>query len=87
MSYVFNGDFVDRGAHSLEVIGLLLALKVSMPNRIWLVRGNHEDRSPRAEPTFPLKPQGWFVPKKAFGMFWRQSMLVVLPHSSQVSGF
>jgi hypothetical protein len=45
MSYVFNGDFVDRGAHSLEVIGLLLALKVSMPNRIWLVRGNHEDRT------------------------------------------
>lgn len=45
MNYVFNGDFVDRGAHSLEVIGLLLALKVSMPNRVWLVRGNHEDRT------------------------------------------
>ncbi|CAE7853400.1 BSU1 [Symbiodinium sp. KB8] len=48
MSYVFNGDFVDRGAHSLEVIGLLLALKVSMPDRVWLVRGNHEDRSMNA---------------------------------------
>ncbi|CAK9055279.1 Serine/threonine-protein phosphatase BSU1 (Bri1 suppressor protein 1) [Durusdinium trenchii] len=45
MSYVFNGDFVDRGAHSLEVLGLLMALKVSMPNRVWLVRGNHEDRT------------------------------------------
>ncbi|CAJ1338772.1 unnamed protein product [Effrenium voratum] len=48
MSYVFNGDFVDRGAHSLEVIGLLLALKVAMPHRVWLVRGNHEDRSMNA---------------------------------------
>eukprot|EP00438_Fugacium_kawagutii_P011244 Skav211185 [mRNA] locus=scaffold884:195310:199667:+ [translate_table: standard] len=48
MSYVFNGDFVDRGAHSLEVIGILLALKVSMPNRVWLVRGNHEDRTMNA---------------------------------------
>ncbi len=48
MNYVFNGDFVDRGAHSLEVIGLLLALKVSMPNRVWLVRGNHEDRAMNA---------------------------------------
>mmetsp|Transcript_34513 Transcript_34513/g.80540 ORF Transcript_34513/g.80540 Transcript_34513/m.80540 type:complete len:598 (+) Transcript_34513:32-1825(+) len=48
MSYVFNGDFVDRGAHSLEVIGLLLALKVSMPDRVWLVRGNHEDRTMNA---------------------------------------
>ncbi|CAK9015631.1 unnamed protein product [Durusdinium trenchii] len=48
MSYVFNGDFVDRGAHSLEVIGILLALKVSMPDRVWLVRGNHEDRTMNA---------------------------------------
>lgn len=48
MSYVFNGDFVDRGSHSLEVIGMLMALKVSMPNRVWLVRGNHEDRTMNA---------------------------------------
>lgn len=42
-SFVFNGDFVDRGEHGLEVIGLLLALKVAMPEKVWLVRGNHED--------------------------------------------
>eukprot|EP00440_Ansanella_granifera_P056997 gb/GFBE01061788.1/.p1 GENE.gb/GFBE01061788.1/~~gb/GFBE01061788.1/.p1 ORF type:complete len:603 (+),score=106.49 gb/GFBE01061788.1/:1-1809(+) len=45
VSFVFNGDFVDRGQHSLEVIGLLLALKVAMPHKVWLVRGNHEDRT------------------------------------------
>jgi len=42
--FVFNGDFVDRGEHQIEVIGLLLALKVLLPERIWLVRGNHEER-------------------------------------------
>jgi len=43
--FVFNGDFVDRGDHSLAVIGLLFALKVSFPKKIWLVRGNHEDKA------------------------------------------
>jgi len=45
LSHVFNGDFVDRGSHQIEVIGLLFALKVTMPEKVWLVRGNHEDRS------------------------------------------
>eukprot|EP00971_Amphidinium_carterae_P267722 5311086-Amphidinium_carterae.1 len=32
-NFVFNGDFVDRGEHQLEVIGLLLALKVLLPEK------------------------------------------------------
>eukprot|EP00941_MAST-03F_sp_MAST-3F-sp1_P004955 g4955.t1 len=42
-SYVFNGDFVDRGPNSLEVIILLFCLKVRYHERIILIRGNHED--------------------------------------------
>lgn len=33
---------MDRGAHSLETICLLLALKIEHPHAVHLIRGNHE---------------------------------------------
>lgn len=43
--YLFNGDFVDRGSFSVEVILTFLLFKMAAPNCIYLTRGNHETKN------------------------------------------
>jgi serine/threonine-protein phosphatase 5 len=43
--YLFNGDFVDRGSFSVEVILTYLMWKLHDPTCIYLTRGNHETKN------------------------------------------
>lgn len=42
---IFLGDYTDRGLFGVEVLYTLLRLKLANPERVLLVRGNHEDIS------------------------------------------
>ncbi|MFI5332720.1 MAG: metallophosphoesterase family protein [Candidatus Babeliales bacterium] len=44
ISMIFLGDYVDKGLYGCECIYTLMRLKLDNPDRVFLLRGNHETR-------------------------------------------
>jgi len=42
---IFLGDYVDRGPNQIEVMVEVLRLKIESPQKVFLLRGNHETKS------------------------------------------
>lgn len=42
---IFTGDYIDRGQNCIEVLYALMTLKITNPCSVFLIQGNHEQKS------------------------------------------
>lgn len=73
---LFLGDYGDRGAYSAEVYYTLLRLKLALPDKVILMRGNHE--CPNELPFYPYDLPHQLISKFGFKGNHVHDMLKIL---------
>jgi len=79
---LFNGDFVDRGVWSIEVLMCLYAFKLQYPQAVHFNRGNHESEMTNAQYGFSNEVQVKYE-KKLMGLFSETFRHLPLAHVLQ----
>ena len=90
--FLINTDYIDRGKHDFECLMLLLSLKVMYPEKIILLRGNHEWRAVSTtfgghtllnsiERLYPLPSKSKPISDKLFEVFSYLSLACVVNKS------
>lgn len=64
---LFLGDYVDRGYNSVELILYLFLMKMKNPQRVFLLRGNHENRAQTSAYGFATE----CIAKYDYYVYWR----------------
>ncbi len=75
----FSGDYVDRGYYSVESVCLLVAFKVKYPDKVWMIRGNHESRQITQVEFFSL-----VVSFSGLWVLWRMSPKIWYPERLEI---
>uniref|UniRef100_A0A0N4ZRN1 Serine/threonine-protein phosphatase n=1 Tax=Parastrongyloides trichosuri TaxID=131310 RepID=A0A0N4ZRN1_PARTI len=66
-TYLFLGDYVDRGDYDVEILIFLFLIKICYPRHIYLLRGNHEFQDLNGKCNFPLNCRVSF----SSGNYWK----------------